>query len=249
MPTSHDNIYQDSDRDESRFVFDAAVADVFADMINRSIPGYATILGMLGVIAEKYVQPESNIYDLGCSQGGSTVAVGSHIQQRGCHLIAVDNAAAMIEKCRENTNQASIQPKVKLICDDICNIRVENASLVILNLTLQFIKKSERDDLITNIHRGMRKGAALVLTEKTISADSQEQAFLTGLHLDFKRANGYSDLEISRKRTALENVLVPETDAQHFQRLNNAGFATAYRWFSCVGFNAYIAIADHDTKD
>ncbi|HBS26820.1 MAG TPA: carboxy-S-adenosyl-L-methionine synthase CmoA [Gammaproteobacteria bacterium] len=243
MATSHDNIYQDSDRDETRFVFDAAVADVFADMINRSVPGYATILGMLGVIAEKYVQPESNIYDLGCSQGGSTVAVGRHIHQRDCHLIAVDNAAAMIEKCRENTTQASIRPTVELICDDICNIRVENASLVILNLTLQFIKKSERDDLIKNIRQGMLEGAALVLTEKTIADDSQEQAFLTELHLDFKRANGYSDLEISRKRTALETVLIPETDAEHFQRLSNAGFSATYRWFSCVGFNAYIAIA------
>lgn len=242
MPYPHDQIYQTAERDESRFVFDTAVAEVFADMINRSVPGYATILGMLGVIAQKYIQANSNIYDLGCSQGGATVAIGSHIHQIGCQLIAVDNASAMLEKCRENISLTPMQTEVTLICDDIRNIQVENASLVILNLTLQFIPQSERDSLLANIYKGMRKGGALVLTEKTVAANPQEQTFLTNLHHDFKRANGYSDLEISRKRSALENVLIPESDTAHFQRLNEAGFSEAYRWFSCAGFNAYIGI-------
>ena len=142
-----------------------------------------------------------------------------------------------------------IEPSVELLCEDIRNVPINGASLVILNLTLQFIPRSERSNLISKIRRGILPGGALVLVEKTRSPDPQEQAFLTRLHHDFKRANGYSDLEISRKRTALEKVLIPETDRVHLSRLKKCGFSTAYRWFSCIGFNGYLGIVNQSPDD
>ena len=60
---------------------------------------------------------------------------------------------------------------------------------------------------------------------------------MTDLHHEFKRAQGYSDLEIAQKRASLENVLVPNTVDQHIERLLAAGFESArlyIRCFNCV---------------
>ncbi len=240
--SQHDTLYRNPDRHDSPFVFDRAVAEVFSDMINRSVPGYATILGMLGVIAEKFVQPGSQVYDLGCSLGGSTLALGQHIPHTDCRLIAVDNSEAMIDKCRHNLSTAKLAPELEIRCEDLRQTPVHDASLICLNLTLQFVPRAQRDELIQQLYQGLNPEGALILVEKTISEDEDEQAFLTDLHLAFKRANGYTDMEISRKRAALETVLRPDSDAQHLQRLRQCGFRTVHRWFSCLGFNAYLAV-------
>jgi len=237
-----DTLYRDPARDDSPFVFDAAVTEVFSDMINRSVPGYATILGMLGVIAEKYIQADTRIYDLGCSLGGSTLALGQHTPHANCRIIAIDSSDAMVNKCRHNLSTAKLAPEIEVRCEDLRDTPIHDASLVCLNLTLQFVPRSQRDALISKIHRGLKPEGALILVEKTVSEDSDEQAFLTDLHLAFKRANGYTDMEISRKRTALETVLRPDSHSRHLERLRQNGFQHIHRWFSCLGFNAYLAI-------
>jgi tRNA (cmo5U34)-methyltransferase len=64
---------------------------------------------------------------------------------------------------------------------------------------------------------------------------------MTDLHHAFKRANGYSELEVSQKRTALENVLVPETLDTHRARLREAGFGAVDAWFQCFNFASLLA--------
>lgn len=222
------------------FVFDERVAAVFPDMIRRSVPGYATIIGMIGVLAARHAKPGSNLYDLGCSLGAATAAMGRAIGDRSCTLMAIDNAPAMIEKARDQLASQPM-PLPQLICADIRDVSVRDASVVVLNFTLQFLPLADRLPLLREIRQGMMPEGVLVLSEKIAGATVQEDELLRELHHEFKRANGYSDLEISRKRSALEKVLLPETISVHRQRLQQAGFAHVDLWFQCFNFVSFVA--------
>lgn len=225
---------------EKPFVFDEAVAEVFEDMINRSVPGYQTVLGMLGVMAEKYAQPETSVYDLGCSLGASTLMISQSIPD-SCKLVALDNSAAMIKRCGENLSKTP-RDRLELRCADIRECSYPDASLVVMNLTLQFIPPADRPTLLQSIYDGLRPEGALILFEKTNAENPEDQENFTRLYLDYKRANGYSELEISQKRTALENILIPDTPATLENRLRQAGFSQITFWFHCLQFSACLAI-------
>jgi len=239
---SRDNIYQYDQEMIVDFTFDESVTNVFPDMIRRSVPGYETIITLIGLLAEHYSQPNTVIYDLGCSLGAATLSMRRRIHQAGCRIVAVDNAEAMVTRCRENIVSDRSRIPVEVILSDIRDIKIDNASVVVLNFTLQFIAPENRLSLLTRIHEGLCPGGILVLSDKIIFDDRIEQQTQEALHLAFKRANGYSDLEISRKRTALENVLVPDTLDTHQKRLKEAGFARSYLWFQCFNFASILAI-------
>ncbi len=224
------------------FVFDEQVANVFPDMIRRSVPGYDTIIPMLGVFAEKYVQADTSIYDLGCSLGAATLSMRRRIKQPGCKILAVDNAQAMVEQCQQNISSDDSATPVELICDDILNIKIVNASLVVINFTLQFLAPEKRKDLLAKIFAGLNKDGVLVISEKVLSDIPQRHQFYDDLHTEFKRANGYSELEISQKRSALENVLIPETSECHINRLTDVGFGFVSPWFQCFNFTSFCAV-------
>ncbi len=239
--TPRDQIYADARDEVSGFAFDEAVARVFPDMIRRSVPGYTTIIPMLGVIAGRYAQPDTHLYDLGCSLGASTLAMRHGVTAPGCQLIGIDNSSAMLERCRHYVAVDDHDLPVELQLADICTVPIERASMVTLNFTLQFIPLAERGPLLNRICAGMVEGGALVLSEKLIF-EPTEQSLLQELHWDFKRANGYSELEVSQKRSALENVLVPETLQQHRERLLAAGFSQVSLWYQCFNFCSLLAI-------
>jgi tRNA (cmo5U34)-methyltransferase len=224
------------------FTFDEKVARVFPDMIRRSVPGYGIILNMLGIFTARYAQPGSRCYDLGCSLGGATLAMRHHLPHADCRIIAVDNAPAMIERCRICLAADDAAAPVELKCADIMDIDIEDASLVVLNFTLQFIEPSQRLALMKRICQGMRPGGALVIAEKIVFDDPQKQALMDRLHQSFKQAQGYSELEISQKRTALDNILVPDTLKTHRYRLRAAGFQEPDVWYRCLNFAALIAL-------
>lgn len=224
------------------FAFDEQVASVFPDMIRRSVPGYETVIAMLGVFASRFVTENSRVYDLGCSQGAATLALRRHIQTSGVTVVAVDNSQAMIDRCQANVQSDLSPSQVELYCDDIQSIPITDASLVSLNYTLQFIPLEERLSLLTRIAQGMNSGGALILSEKICFERDDAQQQQTDWHHEFKRLNGYSALEISQKRQAIENVLIPETQAVHTQRLLQAGFSQVYCWFQCFNFASFIAI-------
>lgn len=222
------------------FAFDESVASVFPDMIRRSVPGYDTVIPLLGLLAGQYAQPASNIYDLGCSLGAATLSMRRRIPHTDCKIIAVDNAEAMVQHCRENVAKESGIP-VEVLCDDIRNIEIKDASVVTLNFTLQFIKPDQRLSLMNDIYNGLNDHGALILSEKINYTEHDEQLFEQNMHIAFKKANGYSEMEISQKRTALENVLIPDTIEQHQQRLHEAGFRRVHIWFQCFNFISLIA--------
>ncbi len=236
-----DTLYSTPRNPSDRFKFDEQVASVFNDMINRSVPGYTMMLEMIGIIASEYARPETRCYDLGCSLGASTLSIRHSLPDKSCTIIAVDNSPAMIARCDSNIEADDHPAPVHVCCDDIMNIPIENASLVVLNFTLQFITPDQREVLLTRIYEGLVPGGALVLSEKCILSKPEEQATLTRLYHDFKRRQGYSDLEIAQKRSALENVLVPDTLETHRQRLGRAGFGQVTPWFQCFTFMSLLA--------
>ncbi len=222
------------------FVFDEKVAAVFEDMINRSVPGYRTILSMIGVLAGRYYQEGSTIYDLGCSLGGASLAMASQINTGVLDIQAIDNSAAMISRLRARLQQAGMD-SIHCRCEDILESRLENASVVVLNFTLQFIPPDHRRALMQQIYAGLRPGGILVVSEKIVLPDPGINELMIELYHDFKESMGYSRLEISRKRNALENVLIPETLDAHRARLQEAGFRAFDVWFQCFNFASMVA--------
>lgn len=228
------------------FVFNEDVVRVFPDMIKRSVPGYPTIVENIGVIAAQFAQASTCLYDLGCSLGAVTQALRRHVSQNNCQVIAVDNSSAMVERCREylHAQDSMFQEllPVEVIEADILALEFQPSSLVALNFTLQFIAPEQRPALLGRIHQALVPGGALILSEKLRFEDDGEQQLLTDLHVAFKRANGYSELEIAQKRSAIENVMKPDSLETHRQRLLEAGFSKVVPWFQCLNFASLIAL-------
>ncbi len=260
LATEKDDIFATALDDIAGFRFDAKVVQVFPDMIKRSVPGYQTIIAMTATLAERYVKPHSQCYDLGCSLGASTIAMRQGIKAESCRLIAIDNSSEMIERCEaivkidneinnaSNTGVLKPDPEaipatpVDLICGDVFATEISQASMVVLNFTLQFIAPEQRAALIERIYQGLNPGGILILSEKVAFADHHLNELMIDLHHAFKKANHYSELEISQKRSALENVLLPETLETHRNRLQNAGFNSIDVWFQCFNFASLLAI-------
>ena len=214
------------------------MADVFTDMISRSVPGYAATIKQISTLCERFAQAGSNCYDLGCSLGAATKAMLSHLPHDDIKVIAIDNSPAMIAACRKNV----CEHQVELRCEDIRQAELKNSSMVILNFTLQFIPLAERDALIQKIADTMLPGGVLIISEKISFPDAHVQELMTDMHHAFKAAQGYSDLEISQKRASIERVLLPETLEQHHHRLQTAGFVSSDVWFQCYNFVSMVAV-------
>ncbi|MGB0866185.1 MAG: carboxy-S-adenosyl-L-methionine synthase CmoA [Granulosicoccaceae bacterium] len=245
MPDSkppHDNLYAQPLGHVPDFSFDNAVVEVFDDMINRSVPGYASIVSLTGHLAARHAQNDTRLYELGCSTGASLFSMRRHVEASGCTLVGIDNSTAMIDACRRNLAKAGGSAAVELHRQDLFDAEIQNASVVVLNFTLQFVPMAERDDIIRRIYTGLNPGGILVLSEKICFDDTRQQVLHTDMHHAFKRQQGYSDLEIAQKRSAIEHVMQPETLDTHKQRLRAAGFDNAEVWFQCFNFLSLVAL-------
>ncbi|WP_375753516.1 carboxy-S-adenosyl-L-methionine synthase CmoA [Vibrio sp. HN007] len=239
---NRDDIFSSPIDNIGNFSFDENVVEVFPDMIQRSVPGYSNIVSAIGMLAERFVKPNSNIYDLGCSLGASTLSIRRNIKQEGCTIYSIDNSKAMVERCKLHVNAYRSDTPVNVVEADIRDVDIENASMVVLNFTLQFLSPEDRHALLEKIYMGLRPGGILILSEKYIFEDERSNELLIDLHHDFKRANGYSELEISQKRSAIENVLIPDSVPMHKKRLSEIGFSSVEVWFQCFNFGSMYAI-------
>lgn len=242
MTATRDTLYIDPLTNVDQFSFDQQVVDVFPDMIKRSVPGYSTIIQMIGTLTERYASASSNLYDLGCSLGAATLSMRHNIHAADCKIIAVDNSEAMLTRCKQVLSADSLDTPVNFILNNIQNVTIKNSSICVLNFTLQFVPVKERTALLRNIYAGLNPGGVLILSEKVAFKDTPHQTLMTELHHNFKRANGYSELEIAQKRSAIENTLIPETLSCHTDRLRGAGFNSVDVWFQCLNFASIIAI-------
>lgn len=228
----------------ARFSFDERVVACFPDMIRRSVPGYGQILGMLGLIADRHLRHGAHVYDLGCSLGAASLALAGQLPPEAFRLTAVDISPAMVERARETLTAEYPGHAIEVIEGDIRTLDYQPSGMVILNFTLQFLPPEERETLLRRLYAALEPGGVLVLSEKVVDLDERDNAWRVERYHDFKRANGYSELEISQKRTALENVLVPDTLEAHHARLARAGFARSLTWFQYLNFASMIAFKE-----
>ncbi len=225
----------------ARFSFDEKVVACFPDMIRRSVPGYGQILGMLGLIAARHLRHGARVYDLGCSLGATGLALAGTLPPNAFRYTGVDLSPAMVARARETLATECPDHVMEVVEGDIRTLDYAPAGMIVLNFTLQFLAPGDRDAVIDRLFQALEPGSVLVLSEKIKAADEQENAWLVERYHDFKRANGYSEMEISQKRTALENVLIPDTLAAHHARLAQAGFSRSLTWFQHLNFASLIA--------
>lgn len=241
-PEDKDLIYSKPQTKVADFRFDAQVVEVFPDMIKRSVPGYNTIIDTIGQLSAQYAQDNTNIYDLGCSLGAASLAMRRSILADNCNIIAIDTSEPMVERCQIHVNAFKAQTPCEVKQGDILLEDMHNASVIVLNFTLQFIPREQRQQLLDKIAKALVPGGIFILSEKIYDQDPVCKDLLNDLHHNFKRANGYSELEIAQKRTSIENVMLPDTLNEHLDRLNSAGFSHATPWFQCFNFFSLIAI-------
>jgi len=234
-----DKIYK-AKVDISKFTFDQKVVDVFDDMVLRSVPGYKQMIELIGLAGREYPVINSNVYDLGCSTGAVSMSIASNLRSESVKIFSIDNSQEMLDQCSKNLS--GTEANIQYICDDIENIQFENASLIVLNLTLQFINPQYRSDLVKRMFNGLLPGGALIISEKIIHENEEINKSLISLHESFKRENGYSKTEIAQKRKAIEGVLIPESIEQHLKRLSEVGFKKPLVQMQCLNFASFLAV-------
>jgi len=234
---ARDEIFRHPDAPD-RFRFDETVAAVFADMIRRSVPGYDLTIEFIESVCRRHARPGTLLLDLGCSLGDAALAMARAAAGRGCRILAVDNSPAMLRRAKGRLAGWPVQA----VCADIRDLRPANVSVATLNFVLQFVSRRDRAALLARLAAAMRPGDALVLSEKTDPGRADTRRVLAALHEDFKRARGYSETEIVRKRRALAKVLIPEPLSTHRRRLKRAGFAHVVELCRGLSFVTLLAI-------
>lgn len=224
------------------FVFDQQTAAVFDDMITRSIPFYGEIQRMTGEIAADFSTPGSNLYDLGCATGNGLFELDPMIDPT-VRFVGVDNSSEMLEKARQKLATCPSGREFELKVLDLHNTQVvENASVVVMNLTLQFIRPLYRERVVRNIIEGLNDQGCLILVEKLSLGDSLFNRLFIRYYYQLKKRQGYSESEIAHKREALENVLIPYRPEENRALLEQAGFRHVEEFFRWYNFSGMIAV-------
>ncbi len=238
---SRDNLYQ-VDRVDEDFVFTEKVAEVFDDMLDRSIPFYSEVVDCSSQILEQMLQPGDSVYDLGCATGTTLLEFARALADKELHFFGVDNSESMLDKARLKAELYSKKESITFIHNDITTLQAENVGAFICNYTLQFIRPLVREKFLQHLCSNLRDGGILLLSEKTISHDKALNRQYIEIYHAFKREKGYSELEIAKKREALENILIPFSIRENKELLERAGFTTIETFFQWFNFTSFIAI-------
>ncbi len=240
--TVKDTLFAEPINEVKDFVFDHRVADVFDDMIERSVPKYDEVQFATAALASELALAGMAIYDLGCATGTTIIELCSRLGEKNVRIVGVDNSGPMLERCRSRLQESGLLERVTLIESDLQTIRLEQASVVIMNYTLQFLPVANRLPLVQHIYQSLVEKGALLLTEKVRSGDSKLDTIFTELHYHYKRERGYSALEIAQKREALERVLTPLTIEENLTLLASAGFRKHEIFLKWYNFCSLIAM-------
>jgi tRNA (cmo5U34)-methyltransferase len=237
-------MFQQTAARASDFVFDEQVAEIFDDMLERSVPFYSEQQALIEELARTFYRPGTGVYDLGCSTGTTLMTLAKALGPQA-RLVGYDNSDAMLARARENIATAGLAAQIELRNADLNGeakaLALSNASVVTMCWTLQFVRPLNREPLIRAITQGMVAGATLLITEKVLTNDSDVNRYFIDLYYDFKRRNGYTSEEIARKREALENVLIPYRVDENIALLRRGGFEvveTFFQWYNFAGFLA-----------
>lgn len=235
-----DDVFRE-DQPVGDFAFDATVAGVFDDMVSRSVPFYEEMQRMVCELARDFARPGTNLYDIGCSTATTLLMLDAFLDE-GVKFIGIDNAPEMLEKAKVKIQQAETQRQIDLRVGDLHQgLAMTDASVVTMLLTLQFVRPLYRERVVKQIYSGLNDQGCLLLIEKLTSEDTMFNRLFIDHYYDFKRRNGYSEIEISKKREALENVLIPYRLEENVQLLRETGFSQIevfFRWYNFCGIIA-----------
>ena len=236
-----DSIFKVGNFNDLTFTFNEEVTEVFEDMIDRSVPGYTSSLRLIENLSRKYFIEGTHCYDLGCSLGASSMSLIKAMGKREGKIFAIDNSPAMIAACEQKCADLIKTGKVKFIKQDVNEAQIDKASVVVINFVLQFLNSKDRDGLLMKVFLGMKQGALLILSEKIHFDNKFRNQTIDNLHHQFKSNNGYSKMEISRKRDALEGVLITDLETLHLKRLESIGFKKVRKVMTNLNFMTLVA--------
>ncbi len=245
-----DEVFAGTAARASDFEFSAQVAEVFDDMLLRSVPFYLEQQSMIKEIAKKLFIPGTNVYDLGCSTGTTLVNLGQEIELKASQMIGYDNSEPMLKKARETIKQHGLDNHIQILYQDLNkDVPLENASVVTMCWTLQFIRPLQRERLLKRICDGLVENGALLVTEKVLTNNTQMNRLFIELYYDFKRRNTYMEEEIVRKREALENVLIPYRTDENIEQFRRCGFSTVETFFQWYNFTGFLCVKTQGDKE
>lgn len=237
-----DEVFKDEIEKASDFKFSESVAKVFDDMVNRSVPFYGEIQRMMAELAADHAKDGSDVYDLGCSTGTTMICMDTMVKP-DIRFIGIDDSQKMLDKCKSKLLEVGFSRNYELRCADLSQgVKITNASVVVLCLTLQFVRPIYREQLLKNIYEGLNSGGILILVEKILAEDSLFNRDFIKYYYNYKRRNNYSELEISQKREALENVLIPYKLSEDIAILRDRGFSHCEVFFKWYNFAGLIAV-------
>ena len=236
-----DEVFRDEIEKVSDFKFGENVAKVFDDMVNRSVPFYGEIQRMMAELAADHAGEGSFVYELGCSTGTTMIGMDTMVDP-DIRFIGMDDSQEMLDKCKSKFEEIGYKRKYELRCTDLGQgVKIENASVVVLCLTLQFVRPIYREKLVHDIFKGLNHGGVLILVEKILAEESSFNRDFINYYYNYKRRNNYSELEISQKREALENVLIPYKLSENISLLRDQGFEHCEVFFKWYNFAGLIA--------
>lgn len=238
-----DKIFSQKAKRKEDFNFGKKTAEVFDDMLERSVPFYDEVQRMVSEIARSFSQDKTNIYDLGCSTGTTMRNIAENIMDKKTNIIGIDNSEFMLRKAKNKLKQIKTSHKIFFEkCDLNSGIALKNASVVVMNLTLQFVRPLHRDRIVKTIYNSLNSNGAFILIEKVLGEDSTFNRIFIDLYYDFKKRQGYSSLEIAQKREALENVLIPYRLKENIELLKRNGFLKIDMFFKWYNFCGVVAV-------
>jgi tRNA (cmo5U34)-methyltransferase len=239
---SKDQVFKEEIEQASDFKFGANVASVFDDMVNRSVPYYGEIQRMMAELAADHAKEGSDVYDLGCSTGTTMIGMDTLVDPK-VRFVGIDDSQEMLDKCKLKLSEIGFSREYELRCVDLSQgVKISNASVVVLCLTLQFVRPIYREQLLKNIYDGLNSGGVLILVEKILAEESGFNRDFIKYYYNYKRRNNYSELEISQKREALENVLIPYKLSEDIAILRDRGFISCEVFFKWYNFAGIIAV-------
>jgi tRNA (cmo5U34)-methyltransferase len=237
-----DQVFKEQIQKTADFKFGTAVANVFDDMVNRSVPFYGEIQRMMAELAADYAFAGTDVYDLGCATGTTLIGMNTSIAE-DIRFIGIDDSPEMLSKCQSKLEEAGFKRPFELRVADLNQqVEISNASVAVLCLTLQFIRPIKREKLLKSVFDGLNSGGALILVEKVLAENSRFNRDFIEYYYNYKRRNHYSEMEISQKREALENILIPYTLSENIDLLRNTGFAHCEVFFKWYNFAGLIAV-------
>lgn len=237
-----DKIFDEPIKKASDFAFNNKVAGVFDDMVTRSVPFYVEMQRMMSELVADHCGEDGVIYDLGCSTGATMIMMDQTVPQQ-IKFVGIDDSAPMLEKCRTKLQEVGMKRPYSLEVADLNTglVPLPNASVVILCLTLQFVRPIAREKLLRNIFEQLNPGGVLIVIEKILAEETDFNRDFIKYYYNHKRRNNYSEMEISQKREALENVLIPYKLSENITLLKEVGFRTVEVFFKWYNFSGFIA--------